>query len=110
MTVKGSASAKAKVSKGKVTVVVSAKVKITEKILGKTVTLLSASGKLELSKKVTELTPCVDVKAEANPFSTSGKLCLRGNKVCYEKGVVHVSFRGKKHKIATIAKECVSLQ
>lgn len=57
MTVKGTATAKARVVGAKVVVTVTAKVKITEKILRRTVTLLSASSTLKLSKKLTDLSP-----------------------------------------------------
>lgn len=109
MTVKGSASAKAKIVRSKAVTTVKAKVKITQKALGRTITLLSASATIELSKKLSDLSPCADVKADGGPFLVRGRLCLRGDRLCFEKGVVHVEFRGKKHKIATIAKECVSV-
>lgn len=39
----------------------------------------------------------------------AGRICLRGNKVCFENGVVHVTFKRKKHKIATVAKACAAV-
>lgn len=109
MKVTGGVSVKGKIVGSKVVFTAKAKVKITQKILGTTVTLLSAGATIQASKPLASLKPCADVVVDTGLFLLTGRICIYGNKVCFENGKLYVKFQGKKHKIASIPKVCVSI-
>lgn len=101
----GGGSANISYDPGTRTVTLSAEVHAKIKCFGKTI--FDDSESLSFSKRLDDLTPCVDFRQTAGPFFLSGKLCLRGGQICAEDLSVGVSVGGNDFGLDGIPNVCV---
>lgn len=103
----GSADVSVDVSGTTVTLIAAVRAEVECDYVG---TVLRASADLEVSKDLSELTPCVDVTASGSGLTLEGRLCLRGSEVCLEDWKLKVKYRGNSYTVVSGAPPvCVGL-